>query len=220
MSEFDDKIDEILGDQDDLSDIILTVRRACFFDFFEYPLRVWQGFGKLYTQDGQEWLGTMTAGGADLFKTPAIQDGRDGASGSYNMSLNIVNLPGGDTALETYEKIKAEQSRVINRKMYMFLVLFLEREGLRPNTPISFFKEFNMFSPKFSEKIEQDATGKLVKKYNVSVLCKDGNYGRANTPNRTYSDPMQKEYARQLGVTLDRGCEYVALLANRTYNAR
>jgi len=218
MSTFYDLLDEYIGPEDSLSDIRLVVRRCWFYDFEGYPLRVWQGKGKLFTTDGNEWLGTIDANNFDHHTVPAISDGRDGSSASYQMGLKIIDLPG-MPAKEMYEAIKADQTRTFGRSVTCYLVLFqLENhEGLRPATPIVYFKDFTMMNTKFSEKIEGDLSGLLVKKYAVSVVCKDNNFGRSNVPAGTYADTIQKERARQLGVTLDRGCEFLALLANRTY---
>jgi hypothetical protein len=71
-------------------------------------------------------------------------------------------------------------------------------------------------SPEFDEKLELDGFS-IVRRYVVSVLAKDGNFGRSEIPGRTYTDTMQKDYAKSLGVDVDRGCEFVAGLANRTY---
>jgi len=216
MSDFYAVLDDYLGADDSLEDIRVTVRRCWFYDFIGYPLNLWQGQGKLYTADGREWLGTMTGDGGDLHKTPAIQDGRDGSSATYQTSLVLVDIPG-QTSLQAYEALKGEQWRVNGQKLTCYFVLFGVNEGLRPATPIAFFKELVMFSPKFSEKITSDDSGKIIKSYTITVTCKDGNFGRSNIPGLTYSDTVQKAYAKTLGVPLDRGCEYLAALANRTY---
>ena len=57
----------------------------------------------------------------------------------------------------------------------------------------------------------------LFRSYSLSITAKDNNHGRSETPDRTYADTMQKRRAAQLGVSIDRGSEYLALLANRTY---
>lgn len=53
--------------------------------------------------------------------------------------------------------------------------------------------------------------------YTVSITAKDSNHGRSETPDRTYADTMQKRRAIELGVSVDRGAEYLVTLANRTY---
>ena len=216
MSAFYDLIDEILGDADDVTDIVATVRKCWFYDFEDEPIRLWDGQGSFTDSDGNEWLGTMNASGANIHKTPSLQDGRDGTSASYNFSINIPSVPGEDT-LALYESLKEDQAKVYGRKLTCYLVIFIEGEGLRPNTPISFYKEMTMFSPQFSEQVARNADGTVVKSYVVSIVAKDNNNGRSDTPNRTYADTMQKRRANELGVSLDRGSEYLALLANRTY---
>lgn len=218
MSEFYDLVDEIIGDADALSDISITVRRCYFYDFLDMPIRLWQGKGKLFTTDGNEWLGSIDSAGTDHHNAPAIQDGRDGSSANYTFSMTIPNFPGTD-ASAIYDELKAQQSSVNNRAITIYLTIFQANEGLRPQTPIVFFKQLIMQSPVFAEAPVLDSNGVFVKKYSVSVTAKDANFGRSRTPNRTYSDANQKEYARQMGVTdvEDRGCEFLALLANRTY---
>lgn len=216
MSLFYDQIDEILGAPDDVTDIIATVRKCWFYDFKDTPIRLWDGQGSFTDSEGNEWLGTIGPGGGNIHKTPSLQDGRDGTSASYNFSLTIPSAPGED-ALELHNALKADQSKVFGRALTCYLVLFLEGEGLRPNTPLSFYKTMNMFSPQFSETIERAASGIVTKAYSVTITAKDNNHGRSETPDRTYADTMQKRRATQLGVALDRGAEFLALLANRTY---
>lgn len=215
MSEFFDLIDEYMGDSDAITDIVICVRKLWFYDFDGYPVRVWDGKGKLFTTGNVEWLGSITASDQNLHVTPPIQDGRDGSSATYTMSLTIPDFPG-QSAGELYEALKAEQSLAVGRNLTCFHAIFKEGEALRPSTPISFFKELTMFSPKFSEHTERD--GDRVKQvYRVSIPAKDANYGRSNIPNGTYADSVQKRRAAELGVELDRGAEFLALLANRTY---
>lgn len=216
MSEFFETLEEYLGDADAISDIRVAVRRLWFYDFVDNPVRLWQGKGKLHTTDGNEWLGTIGGNNTDYHRTPALQDGRDNTSPTYNFSMPIIDLPG-QTAFQLYEALKAQQSLAVGRKITCYLAIFKEGEALRPQTPIIYFKELVMRAPTFSETLEPDAAGTLIRRYVVTVPAKDGNSGRTNLPNGTYADTIQRERARQLGVTLDRGCEYLALLANRTY---
>lgn len=217
MSLFDDLLEEYLGDADVLSDQRVVVRRCWFYDFDGFPTRMWQGQGRLFTEDGNEWLGTINSAGQDIHITPRIQDGRDGSSASYQFSLIIPDIPG-ESSGELYEALKADQSVVLGRTITCYLAIFKDGEALRPSTPLKFFKRLIMRSPKFSESLSPGEGGVLVRTYKVTVTAKDGNFGRADVPNRSYNDTMQREYARQLGVTEpDLGCEYVAGLANRTY---
>jgi len=218
MSEFYDLLDEYLGDDDALSDIRIMARRLWFYDFVDNPIRMWQGQGRLFTTDGNEWLGSITAAGVDIHKTPAIQDGRDGSSANYNFSMVIPDIPG-ESPLDLYEALKADQALVNGRALTCYLAIFKEGEALRPSTPIIYFKQLIMQSPRFGETFVADSSGVMVRSYKITITAKDGNFGRSSIPNRTYSDAHQKEYARQMGVTspADRGCEFLGLLANRTY---
>lgn len=216
MSAFYDQITEIMGAPDDVTDIIACVRKCWFYDFKDDPIRLWDGQGPFTDSDGNEWLGTIGPGGGNIHKSPSLQDGRDGTSASYNFSLTIPSVPGEDT-LALHNALKADQSKVFGRALTCYLVLFVDGEGLRPNTPLSFYKTMTMFSPKFAETIDRGSDGVVTKSYTVSITAKDNNHGRSETPDRTYADTMQKRRANQLGVALDRGAEFLALLANRTY---
>jgi hypothetical protein len=218
MSAFDDLLEEYLGQADVLSDIRVVVRRLWFYDFTGYPTRMWQGQGRLFTEDGEEWLGTMDETGRDIHVTPRLQDGRDGSSAAYQFSMSIPDIPG-ESAGELYEALKADQSLVFGRTLTCYLAIFKHGEALRPSTPIKFFKQLTMQSPRFSEGPPTTGNGGvMLRSYKVSITAKDGNSGRASQPNRTYNDATQREYARQIGVTdVDKGCEFVAGLANRTY---
>ena len=218
MSAFHDHIDEIVGSADSTTDIVATVRKCWFYDFAEEPVRLWDGQGAFIDADGNEWLGTVDSGGGNIHRTPALQDGRDGTSAAYTFSFNIPTMPGQeDELLALYNGLKSEQGNVFGRALICYLVLFVEGEGLLPGTPLSFYKELTMFSPKFSEAIERNAAGQVIKTYSMAITAKDNNNGRSEAPDRTYADTMQKRRAAQLGVSIDRGGEYLALLANRTY---
>lgn len=218
MSQFYDQINEALGAPDSMADITACVRKCWFYDFANEPVRLWDGQGNFTDSEGNEWLGTLDAGGGNVHRTPSLQDGRDGTSASYTFSFNIPSMPGQeDEILALYNGLKSEQANVFGRSLTCYLVLFVEGEGLRPGTPLSFYKTLTMFSPKFSETIERSSSGMIVKTYSMSIIAKDNNHGRSETPDRTYADTMQKRRAVQLGVPIDRGSEYLALLANRTY---
>ena len=210
MSDFYTVLDEMLGEAEALTEVRVVVRRLWFYDFEGFPTRLWQGKGKLYTSDGHEWLGTITQAGDDVHVTPAIQDGRDGTSATYTMSMNVPNF-------EMYEALKRDKSLAVGRDVTVYLAIFKEDEALRPSTPHIFFKQMTMLNPKFTEDIRVGQNDVLERVYSVSVDAKDNNFGRANIPGGTYADTIQKERSRQLGVTNDRGCEFLALLANRTY---
>lgn len=215
MTAFDNLVDEYIGDSDSLADIRTVVRQLYFYDFVDNPVRVWQGQGKLFTEDGNEWLGSIDSAGTDHHSTSAIQDGRDGTSATYTFGLEIPDLPGQD-AFTLFQELKAEQWRVSGQNLTIYLAVFKEGEALRPVTPIKFLKELTMIAPKFSEKIEPN--GKiLIKKYVANLTAKDANFGRALTPNGTYTDTVQKRRAFELGVSNDRGCEFIAQLANHTF---
>jgi hypothetical protein len=216
MSAFYDQIDELVGASEGVADIVATVRKCWFYDFLGDPVRLWDGQGTFTDFEGNEWIGTVDANGVNHHKTPALQDGRDGSSASYSFSMTIPQMPGQDV-LELYNGLKAEQAKVFGRTLTCFLVVFVEGEGLRPGTPLSFYKQLIMQSPKFEERMDRAPSGTIVKSYTVSVVAKDNNNGRSETPDRTYADTMQKRRAQQLGVSVDRGAEYLALLANRTY---
>jgi hypothetical protein len=216
VSEFDDVLEEYLGDADALSDIRVVVRRLWFYDFDGYPNRLCDGQGKLFTSDDNQWLGTIDANGTNHHQVPRLQDGRDGSSPSYNFSVTLIDVPG-QSSFELYEALKADQALSVGRSLTCYHAIFKIGEALRPTTPIAFFKELTMLAPKFSETIARRDDGVLARKYVASVVAKDGNTGRTSVPNGTYADSIQKQRAKERGVVLDRGSEYLAALANRTY---
>jgi hypothetical protein len=216
MSAFEERLDALLGDGQDLSDIRVVVRRCWFFDFDGYPVRLWQGQGKLFTTDGNEWLGYITFDGQPIMTAPRIADGRDGTAPTYEFSLSLVDLPG-MSAFEAYEALKADQGRVAGRMVTCSLALIEVGEGLRPQAPLEFFKDLTMQSTRFEERIEWDGTS-MVKRYTATLIAKDGNVGRSSIPNGSYTSTVQRERARQLGVEgEDKGCDFVSGLADRTY---
>ena len=219
MSEFFDLVDEFLGDDDAISDIRVVVRRLYFYDFLGHPVRIWQGQGKLITEDGSEWWGSMDANGTDHHQAPAVQDGRDGSSATYTFGLQIPDTPGED-ALSVFNEIKSQQSLAAGRALRIYLAVFKDGEALRPTTPLLFFRELEMIQPKFSEKLESDDGRRIVRKYSATITAKDGNAGRSRVPNGTYTDTVQKRRALEHDISDDKGCEYVARLANRTFVLR
>lgn len=216
MTDFYSTIEDYLGDSNSLADIRAVIRRLYFYDFNGYPLRVWQGGGRLFTSDGNEWLGSIDTNNIDHHEASALQDGRDGSSATYTFGLTIPDLPG-EPASASYDKIKSEQRRVNGRSLTVYLAIFNADEGLRPATPMVFYKQLTMFSPKFAEKIISTDGKTITKSYKATISAKDSNYGRSLRPNGTYADVVQKRRALELGVSLDRGSEFLGLLANHTF---
>ena len=216
MSAFYDQIDAIIGDADSVADIRATVRKCWLYDFRDDPVRLWDGHGVFIDADGHEWIGTLDANGGNVHSTPGLQDGRDGTSASYTFQITLPNAEDVDV-LALYNGLKAEQAKVSGRTLTCYLALFREGEGLRPGSPLSFYKQLIMQAPTFSEAIARDDAGRIIKQYRCSVVARDSNSGRSMVPGRTYADTMQKRRALELGVAVDRGVEYLALLANRTY---
>lgn len=214
---FDELLEEYLGNEDVLSDIRVVVRRLWFYDFDGYPTRMWSGQGRLFA-GGHEWLGTINEAYQDIHTTPRLQDGRDGSSANYQFKMTIPDLPD-EPSGELYQALKADQWRVFGRELTCYLAIFKDGEGLRPSTPIKFFKRLVMQSPTFTEGFTTGPGGTLLRAYTVSVVARDSNSGRSRIPNRTNTDTVQREYARQMGVSspVDRGMEYVAQLANKTF---
>jgi hypothetical protein len=199
-----------------VADIRATVRKCWLYDFRDDPVRLWDGQGVFIDSEGHEWLGTIDANGGNMHSTPSLQDGRDGTSASYTFEITLPNAEDVDV-LALYNGLKAEQAQVSGRTLTCYLALFLDGEGLRPGSPLSFYKQLVMQAPKFSESIARDNAGRVIKQYRCSVVARDSNSGRSMVPGRTYADTMQKRHAAELGVSVDRGAEYLALLANRTY---
>lgn len=208
MSTFADRLNEYLSDQNDSTDIRVTVRRLWNYSFKDFEINLWDGEGELFTTDGRKWLGTRTKKG-NFHKTPRLADGRDGTAPTYDFTFGYLDE-------ETYEKLKTDETQVFDRPLTCHLALLRVGEGLRPNTPIVFFKEVTMISRAFSENLVRNGS-LMLRRRSITIIARDQNFGRSNRNNRTYADTMQKEYALQLGAGLDRGCEFLGTLAYRTY---
>lgn len=209
---FRTELEAILGEAGDKYDIRVMVRRCWFLDFDGYPVRIWEGQGKLHTTDDNTWLGTVDGKGESAFwRPPRVADGRDGTSPTYEFAFGYLDE-------ESYREVRKQQSRVAGRPMTCWHALWIpgQKEGLRPQTPIRFHYEMTMFSVTFNEEIAFDGTT-ILRRYSLTITAKDGNFGRAEAPGRTYADTVQKRYAREMGAGLDRGAEFLAGLANRTY---
>ena len=213
MTSFDEKLDQYYNS--DITDIQVVARQCWHFSFKDYEVRTWQGKGKLHTEDGNEWLGFIDNNGNRVMTTPKILDGRDGTSPTYEFNMQLVDLPD-MPAMQIYQDLKQYQDQVAGRPITAWLALLEVGEGLRPNTPLEFFKELTMQSTRFTESLVIDGTS-LIKKYMLTIIAKDGNFGRSNVPGGTYTSTVQKERAKQLGVAVDKGCDFVLGLADRTY---
>lgn len=211
MSAFEDVLDEYLGEDGDTGDVRAVVRRLWLYDFEGAPQRLWQGQGKLYTTGGVEWLGTIDAGGVDHHRVPSISDGRDGSSKRLEFSLPYLDAA-------TYAALKADSSMVNGRTITCYIAVFQVGEGLRPETPIDFFGQYTMQSPVFDESLSLEG-GAFVKRYRVTVIAKDGNAGRSRAHRGSYSPTSQLKRARLLTGDpdfIDKGCDFVPELANKT----
>src|SRR5690606_26723487 len=91
MTTFWDQIDAEIGDDEASHDIRLMVAVLHHFDFDGYPVRLWRGQGRLFTEDGQVWLGTIDALGNDRLSAPGFSDGRDGSSALLNFGLPYID---------------------------------------------------------------------------------------------------------------------------------
>lgn len=209
MSTFRKELLKALGEDNAISDIRVVVRRLWEYEFAGHTVRLWDGKGTLITSGEVKWLGTITPKDVNLHNTPAIQDGRDGSSITGTVSITTEDF-------ELYTDIKQDRNLATGQNINVYQAIFKEGEALRPSTPIRFFTKLTMKSPKFSETLTNSPSG-LIKTYTMSVDVKGDNLGRSMTPNRTYADVIQREYANDLGVAVDDGAEYLSGLADRTY---
>lgn len=225
MTDFKTRLLEITGAADDAHDIRAVVARCFFYDFDGYPVRLWEGHGVLTTNlsvghavetplgtlQANEWLGTYDADGNNRHEAAQLQDARDGASPRLSFGLPHIDR-------ETYEALKGEQALAQGRDLVIYRAIFGVGEGLRPQTPIQFAARLTMKSVNFSRRTSGSPENPMVS-YSASVLVASGEEGRSRIPNATYTDTAQRERARQLGVTSDSGCVYVARNSQRTFIA-
>lgn len=208
MSEFDDALDASLGVAGDPWDITTVVRPCWRYSFPSGDVFMWAGQGNLFTSNGWKWWGTIDADGQDHHSTPALADGRDGSSAELEFKLPLIDQA-------TYRAMKTAQESVAGCLIQNYLALIEPDEGLRPAIPIRFLGVYTMRSVSFSEQlVVEDDTFK--KRFEVTVLAKDGNVGRSLSQNGTYSDTSQQERAAALGVSPDYGCGFVAGLSSKT----
>lgn len=211
MTAFTDKLEEYLGDADDVFDIRAVVRRCWFYDIVGYPTYLWSGQGRMFAEDGNTYLGTIDAAGSDHHQVPAMSDGRDGTSPEAQFSIGYS-----DAAM--HAALKADSWRVHGRTITCYLAIFEVGEGLRPATPLEYLASFEMQSPIFDEVLTRDEkSGRIIKSYKATVIATGPNAGRSRAPRGTYTSTGQRARAALLGVANDAGCDFVAGLANRTY---
>lgn len=206
-------------------DIRAVVRRCFYVDFDGYPVRLWEGQGRLFTTmsvgnpatlpDGKtlaqnEWLGTIDADGTWHLSAPAVGDTRDGTSPAYDFTLPFIDR-------ETYLALKADQALAAGRQLTCYRALFKVGEGLRPKTPIAFAWRMLMVGTTFAEGLQEGDAGSAQRFYTASVTARSLEYGRSRTPAGSWTDTAQRERARVLGVANDSGCIFMAKNASRTF---
>lgn len=220
---FEEALLELTGTAEDSFDIKAIVRRCFYYDFEDAPVRLWDGQGVLTTTlsvgpaietplgalAANEWIGTFDAAGQNLHQTPAVRDSREGNSPRYTFGIPYLDL-------ESYQALKADQSRAAGRDILCYHALIRGDEGLLPQTPLRFAWRMRMRGPVFSERVEA-MEGGLTRVRSVSVLARSLEYGRSRVPSGTMTDTAQIERARLLGLSSDSGCSFVASNSSRTY---
>ncbi|WP_159099634.1 hypothetical protein [Alloyangia pacifica] len=171
--------------------------------------------GPLTLPDGQviaptEWLGTRDGEGGNVHQAPDVSDDRDGTAPNYTFGLPFLNR-------EAFDAIKADQAKATGRDLTCYHAIFLPHEGLLPATPLRFAWRLKMQNVDFSEGLEEVEGGTIKRIYSASVSARSGEAGRSRSPGGTYTDPIQRDRARRLGVTSDSGCAFVAKNAQRTF---
>ncbi len=221
---FETELNDHIGTASDVYDIKAMVRPCYFYDFRGYPIRLWQGQGKLHTTTSvgdaldagggntiaaNEWLGTIDGQGNDLHRTPAIRDNRDGTSPRYTFTIPYLDET-------TYDALKADQSLARGRSMTCYQALFAVGEGLRPQTAIWFDYRVEIKGIEF--KRSADLTGGTVTlTRTASALTRSSQQGRSKAPGGTYTSTAQNMRAKLLGLASDSGCDFVAANSRRTF---
>lgn len=209
MSAFDDRLNELVGEAGDTSLISYSFVPCWQYHFTDGTLaRLWAGRGKLYTLGGAEWLGTVDQAGRDHHVTPKLTDGRDGSSVQVRFELPYLDQ-------ETYEKLRDEAGFVNGAVVTAYLALFEEGEGLRPQIPLRFFRQYTLQSTAFREaRLDSQRGGGRV--FSITAIGKNGNVGRSQSAGGTMTDPTQQARAAYWGQAPDYGAGFVAELANAT----
>ncbi|MBB95578.1 MAG: hypothetical protein CML68_13435 [Rhodobacteraceae bacterium] len=198
-----------LGDADDAWDINITTRQCIFFDFDGYPIRIWDGMGKLIA-GGYEWIGALNAAGESAVSIPPLRDTRDGSNLRYEFGLPFLDE-------DTFDALKADQDLARGRGVTVYEVLVNEGEGLRPGTDLHYDTGLKMRGAQFYSGYQQISDGEFVRVYSASVIARVLDAGRSVAPRGTYSDTCQNERAVIAGESSDSGCVFVSENVNRTY---
>lgn len=209
VSDFETELLALTGGAEDSHDIRAMVRRCFLYDFVDAPVRLWDGQGRLKTEDGNTWIGTIDALGNNQHSAPAVRDDRDGSSPRYEFGIPYLDAA-------TYAALKPLPGLARGRDLICYHAVFAYGEGLRPLTPIRFNYRLAMKDVTFSERVDGDV-GSMTKVYAASVIAKSLEYGRSRTPAGTMTSTAQNQRARLLGLDSDAGCDFVADLANRTF---
>jgi len=205
---FADELLAIMGTAADAWDIRAGVRRCYFYDFVGQPVRLWDGQGILVA-NGLEWIGTIDALGNNRHRAPSVKDPRDGSSPRYDFAFPYLDAT-------TYAALRGSQDLAIGRDLICYHVLCKAGEALIPTTALWFNYRLAMRGVEFRQEM-QGERGERRRVYAMSVIAKPLEYGRMRVPGGTMTDTAQRERARQLGVSVDNGCIFVAQNSRRTY---
>lgn len=205
---FADELLAATGDAGDAFDIRAITRRCFFFDFDGYPVRLWEGQGRLFA-GGYEWIGTLDAEGVNHLSVPQLQDARDGSSPRLEFALPYVDYA-------TWTALKADQMLAKGRQITVYHVICLPGEGMRPGTALRFAHRLIIQGVTFANAMEGEAPS-IIRRYSATVIASNIEAGRSRVPNGTYTDAAQRERARLAGVASDSGCSFVASNSRRTY---
>ncbi len=208
---FDARLVEMLGTATDTGDIRAVVRPFWKYEFASRTVRVWRGQGPAWDADGNKWLGTIDGSGTDHHKVPKIRDGRDGNSQRQDFGLMYIDA-------ETYELLKSQTSEVEGQPLTLYWGLFSTEKTVRIDVPLKFHAQWTMKNVRQDEKAVLDPkTGKLTRQRNLIVAARGINVGRSQAPRLTATPQGQRLHADLLGVSGDKGMDFVPGLANRTY---
>ena len=172
-----------------------SVRMAglAFFDFASGPVRAWEGFGRLRTQDSNEWIG---AGG--MGKIGEITAAINATAPEQTFTLSGIDAEFGPKALADY-------ADYYNRLVFLYFQFFTPTwQCLDLPCAISWWRMRDLVPAKA---VAEDGRGSV---YSIT-LAAESVFGSRRRPRfGFYTDADQQR--RYPG---DRGCERVAGIQNK-----
>lgn len=173
------------------SDRELVLGVTLKISFRSTTVRLWSGFGRLTTPNGDQWIGTHNGDDENpgsYVQIPAIPSVREG-------NAPILTFVLGYLSKDQYEAIRADQDEAKGALIEVGKVL-LPRGELNASCNPGAISRIRAKSVSFKENASKNEDGSLTVSYVASLQAQNFNAGRATVDVGTHSEAGQKFRAK------------------------